>query len=209
MATRLTQQQRSGPRPRYTNRHRRQTATLCDTTTRISRAYTPPRDTTRTQQTGSQSQHLCCLRGTRVHNGSRGNAQPNPEATIGAARAAHNRANSHGIRISHARRGRTVLQLDNVPGTARQHEPVPCHATCNRGGGIGLRQRACTCDLSPAAAPPPVGLSSYPLHSAISAGLQHASALLFQSLLSMASCASFQTPPCQDSVGPAVRLNLL
>ena len=70
-----------------------------------------------------------------MHNGSRGNAQPTPEATIGAARAAHNRANSHGIRISHARRGRTVLQLDNVPGTARQHEPVPCHATCNRGGG--------------------------------------------------------------------------
>ena len=31
--------------------------------------------------------------------------------TIGAARAARNHANSHGMRISHARRSRAVLQI--------------------------------------------------------------------------------------------------
>ena len=31
--------------------------------------------------------------------------------TIGATRAAHNHANSHGMRISHARRSRAVLQI--------------------------------------------------------------------------------------------------
>ena len=144
------------------------------------------RDTTDTTG-GSQANIFVACEEHLVHNGS-GGCTAIPSKTIGAARAAHNRTNSHGMRISHARRGQAVLQFEQTYlALQRQHGPVPCHATCNMGGGcIGLRQRACTCNLSPAAAPPPVGLSRYP-PSAISAGLWHASAFLVRHLLSMAS----------------------
>ena len=71
-----------------------------------------------------------------MHNGS-GGCTAIPSKTIGAARAAHNRTNSHGMRISHARRGQAVLQFEQTYlALQRQHGPVPCHATCNMGGRV-------------------------------------------------------------------------
>ena len=71
---------RSGPRPRYTNRHRRQTVRhsgLCDTTTRIAQPNTSHTRHHKNTADRFTSQHLCCLRRTGVHNGSR-DAQPYP-----------------------------------------------------------------------------------------------------------------------------------
>ena len=186
MATRLTQQQRSGLRPRQTNRHRRQTATLCDTTTRISRAYTT---TTRHHRHNRRltSQHFCCLRRTLGAQWQRGMHSHTQQDHRGRARSPQPDELSWHADFAREKWPGCAAVRTTVPGTATPAwtRTMPCNMQ-QGGGGIGLRQRACTCNLSPAAAPPPVGLSRYP-PSAISAELWHASAFLVWHLLSMAT----------------------
>jgi hypothetical protein len=96
------------------------------------------RDTTRTRQTGVRKPTSLLLARDKGAQRQQGMHSHTQAKTIGAARAAHNHANSHGMRISHARRSRAALQFHNVPGTA-----TPAWA-CNMqhgGRGVCMRQR--------------------------------------------------------------------
>ena len=64
--------------------------------------------------------------------------------TIGAARAARNHANSHGMRISHARRSRAVLQFRQRTWHCDASMDMQ-HATWRAGGGKFATAETYTC----------------------------------------------------------------
>ena len=100
------------------------------------------RDTT-THQEAHKSTYL--LLATNAHNGSQG-CTANPDKTTGATRVTHNQASSHGMRLSHARRGQAVRQMDNVTGSAKP--ACTCnmqHATYVGGGEANQHRQERTC----------------------------------------------------------------
>ena len=110
------------------------------------------RDTT-THQEAHKSTYV--LLATNAHNGSQG-CTANPDKTTGATRVTHNQASSHGMRLSHARRGQAVRQMNNVTGSAKP--ACTCnmqHATYGRGGQISTGRNV-------HAAEPPVPPPSIP-----------------------------------------------